>query len=193
MNKRKLKKVLVLFMMISSLLLFSCKKTRTDVEWINDGIEMISDEIDFDDENYIKSIRLLYDGLTEKEKKKIIDYQKLVEAEEKIYDLKLQSGKIIELKYSQNIFRLDLKYISGEEAIEKSISNNEITDFLLKLSKINGEKKNKSGADKSKIVEIHINDDTITCYYNSEYFIFNGSAYVYLEDNLNFVFEYFDK
>lgn len=193
MNKRKLKKVLVLFMMISSLLLFSCKKTRTDVEWINDGIEMISDEIDLDDENYIKSIRLLYDGLTEKEKKKIIDYQKLVEAEEKIYDLKLQSGKIIELKYSQNIFRLDLKYISGEEAIEKSISNNEITDFLLKLSKINGEKKNKSGADKSKIVEIHINDDTITCYYNSEYFIFNGSAYVYLEDNLNFVFEYFDK
>lgn len=193
MDKRKFKKVLVLFMLISFLLLSSCGKTKTDVEWINDGIEMISDEIDLDDENYIKSIRLLYDGLTEKEKKKIVDYQKLVAAEEKIYDLKLQSGKIIELKYSQNIFRLDLKYISGEEAIEKSISNDEITDFLLKLSEINGEKKSKSGADKSKIVEIYINDDTITCYYNSEYFVFNGSTYVYLEDNLNFVFEYFDK
>lgn len=182
--------LLLFFLYIIS---FSCKEKKSDIQWVNDGITMISEEVNLDDENYIKSIRILYDNLSEKEKKKINDYQKLVEAEEKIYNLKLQSGKIIELKFSQDISSLSLKYISGDDEIEKKLSENDAIDFISKLSQISGERKNKNGANKEKYVDILIGNTIITCFYESDYFIINDSTFVFIRGNLDFVFTYFDK
>lgn len=194
MNKRKLKKVLVLFMMISSLLLFSCKKTRTDVEWINDGIEMISDEIDLDDASYIKAIRTLYDGLTEKEKTKIKDYQKLLNAEEKIYNLKKENGIIIELKYTLDVTDVKLKlkntYEDGYYEGEKTIPAYALEDFLLELGEVCGERETRSGANKDVIYEITIGEDKIVYYEDSNYFIFNDNTYSIIDGDFKFLFKY---
>lgn len=184
---------LILLFVFLCIISFSCKEKKSDIQWVNDGITMISEEVNLDDENYIKSIRILYDNLSEKEKKKINDYQKLVEAEEKIYNLKLQSGKIIELKFSQDISSLSLKYISGDDEIEKKLSENDAIDFISKLSQISGERKNKNGANKEKYVDILIGDTIITCFYESDYFIINDNTFVFIRGNLDFVFAYFDK
>lgn len=189
--KDKIKKSLIFILVIFCAFLISCKDIKEDIDWVNDGIASLSDEIDLDDEKIVNAIRLIYDGLNEKEKKKIKEYQKLVDAENKIYELKKEDGLIVELKYSTNVESAKLEYTYINEKNEKVISDKTLEEFLLKLSEVSGEKEKKKNFDQNENIKIIINDDVIICYLNNNYFTYNENTYVLIKGDLNFVFDYF--
>ena len=154
--------------------MFGCRNNnqKDDVSWINNGIAMIDENIGLSDDDFIKSIRLLYDNLQESDKAKITDYQKLVEAEKKIYNLKLEKGIIIEFDFSSN--NIELLYEKDTDVVEKTILEEEKELFLKKLNRLVVEKQNKSGADKSESIIISLDDEEIVYYRNSKYLIYNN-------------------
>lgn len=189
MEKNNVRKSLFLVLLILCLFMISCKETKSDIEWVNEGIAMISDEIDLEDENLINSIRILYDNLTLKEQKKIKNYHKLVDAENKIYNLKIENGTIVELKYSIDLESVKLEYIDTE--YEKILSDESLNEFLVKLSEVSGEKVRNQNFSQSKSIKLTINEDIIICYLDINYFTYNESTYVFKNGNLNFIFDYF--
>lgn len=189
MKKNNVHKSLFFVLLILCMFMFSCKETKSDIEWVNDGIAGLSEEITLNDESVVNSIRILYDGLTEKEQKKIKDYQKLVDAENKIYSLKIENGIIVELKYSSDVENAKLEYIDTES--EKTLSGELLNELLLKLSEVSGEKVKDKNFNQNKSIKININEDTIICYLDVNYFTYNESTYVFKNGNLNFVFDYF--
>lgn len=184
-------KINLLILIIITLCMFGCRNNnqKDDVSWINNGIAMIDENIGLSDDDFIKSIRLLYDNLQESDKAKITDYQKLVEAEKKIYNLKLEKGIIIEFDFSSN--NIELLYEKDTDVVEKTILEEEKEVFLKKLNLLVVEKQNKSGADKSESIIISLDDEGIVYYRNSKYLIYNNSTYVIINGDLNFVFDYF--
>lgn len=184
-------KINLLILIIITLCMFGCRNNnqKDDVSWINNGIAMIDENIGLSDDDFIKSIRLLYDNLQESDKAKITDYQKLVEAEKKIYNLKLEKGIIIEFDFSSN--NIELLYEKDTDVVEKTILEEEKELFLKKLNRLVVEKQNKSGADKSESIIISLDDEEIVYYRNSKYLIYNNSTYVIISGDLNFVFDYF--
>lgn len=184
-------KINLLILIIITLCMFGCRNNnqKDDVSWINNGIAMIDENIGLSDDDFIKSIRLLYDNLQESDKAKITDYQKLVEAEKKIYNLKLEKGIIIEFDFSSN--NIELLYEKDTDVVEKTILEEEKESFLKKLNFLVVEKQNKSGADKSESIIISLDDEEIVYYRNSKYLIYNNSTYVIISGDLNFVFDYF--
>lgn len=184
-------KINLLILIIITLCMFGCRNNnqKDDVSWINNGIAMIDENIGLSDDDFIKSIRLLYDNLQESDKAKITDYQKLVEAENKIYNLKLEKGIIIEFDFSSN--NIELLYEKDTDVVEKTILEEEKESFLKKLNLLVVEKQNKSGADKSESIIISLDDEEIVYYRNSKYLIYNNSTYVIISGDLNFVFDYF--
>ncbi len=184
-------KINLLILIIITLCMFGCRNNnqKDDVSWINNGIAMIDENIGLSDDDFIKSIRLLYDNLQESDKAKITDYQKLVEAEKKIYNLKLEKGIIIEFDFSSN--NIELLYEKDTDVVEKTILEEEKELFLKKLNRLVVEKQNKSGADKSESIIISLDDEGIVYYRNSKYLIYNNSTYVIINGDLNFVFDYF--
>lgn len=184
-------KINLLILIIITLCMFGCRNNnqKDDVSWINNGIAMIDENIGLSDDDFIKSIRLLYDNLQESDKAKITDYQKLVEAEKKIYNLKLEKGIIIEFDFSSN--NIELLYEKDTDVVEKTILEEEKELFLKKLNLLVVEKQNKSGADKSESIIISLDDEEIVYYRNSKYLIYNNSTYVIISGDLNFVFDYF--
>lgn len=184
-------KINLLILIIITLCMFGCRNNnqKDDVSWINNGIAMIDENIGLSDDDFIKSIRLLYDNLQESDKAKITDYQKLVEAEKKIYNLKLEKGIIIEFDFSSN--NIELLYEKDTDVVEKTILEEEKELFLKKLNLLVVEKQNKSGADKSESIIISLDDEGIVYYRNSKYLIYNNSTYVIINGDLNFVFDYF--
>ncbi len=184
-------KINLLILIIITLCMFGCRNNnqKDDVSWINNGIAMIDENIGLSDDDFIKSIRLLYDNLQESDKAKITDYQKLVEAEKKIYNLKLEKGIIIEFDFSSN--NIELLYEKDTDVVEKTILEEEKEVFLKKLNLLVVEKQNKSGADKSESIIISLDDEEIVYYRNSKYLIYNNSTYVIISGDLNFVFDYF--
>ena len=184
-------KINLLILIIITLCMFGCRNNnqKDDVSWINNGIAMIDENIGLSDDDFIKSIGLLYDNLQESDKAKITDYQKLVEAEKKIYNLKLEKGIIIEFDFSSN--NIELLYEKDTDVVEKTILEEEKELFLKKLNRLVVEKQNKSGADKSESIIISLDDEGIVYYRNSKYLIYNNSTYVIINGDLNFVFDYF--
>ena len=184
-------KINLLILIIITLCMFGCRNNnqKDDVSWINNGIAMIDENIGLNDDDFIKSIRLLYDNLQESDKAKITDYQKLVEAEKKIYNLKLEKGIIIEFDFSSN--NIELLYEKDTDVVEKTILEEEKEVFLKKLNLLVVEKQNKSGADKSESIIISLDDEGIVYYRNSKYLIYNNSTYVIISGDLTFVFDYF--
>lgn len=184
-------KINLLILIIITLCMFGCRNNnqKDDVSWINNGIAMIDENIGLSDDDFIKSIRLLYDNLQESDKAKITDYQKLVEAEKKIYNSKLEKGIIIEFDFSSN--NIELLYEKDTDVVEKTILEEEKELFLKKLNRLVVEKQNKSGADKSESIIISLDDEGIVYYRNSKYLIYNNSTYVIINGDLNFVFDYF--
>lgn len=184
-------KINLLILIIITLCMFGCRNNnqKDDVSWINNGIAMIDENIGLSDDDFIKSIRLLYDNLQESDKAKITDYQKLVEAEKKIYNLKLEKGIIIEFDFSSN--NIELLYEKDTDVVEKTILEEEKEVFLKKLNLLVVEKQNKSGADKSESIIISLDDEEIVYYRNSKYLIYNNSTYVIISGDLTFVFDYF--
>lgn len=184
-------KINLLILIIITLCMFGCRNNnqKDDVSWINNGIAMIDENIGLSDDDFIKSIRLLYDNLQESDKAKITDYQKLVEAEKKIYNLKLEKGIIIEFDFSSN--NIELLYEKDTDVVEKIILEEEKEAFLKKLNLLVVEKQNKSGADKSESIIISLDDEGIVYYRNSKYLIYNNSTYVIISGDLTFVFDYF--
>lgn len=184
-------KINLLILIIITLCMFGCRNNnqKDDVSWINNGIAMIDENIGLSDDDFIKSIILLYDNLQESDKAKITDYQKLVEAEKKIYNLKLEKGIIIEFDFSSN--NIELLYEKDTDVVEKTILEEEKELFLKKLNRLVVEKQNKSGADKSESIIISLDDEGIVYYRNSKYLIYNNSTYVIINGDLNFVFDYF--
>lgn len=191
MKKNIFKINFCLLIILFCLCFIGCKKTKSDVEWINDCIEIISDEVSLSDETYISGVRKLYDDLTEKEKKKVVNYEKLVLAEEKIYNLKIEQGRIIFLEYL-NESDVSVSYTSGDETKDKTFSGEELAILLEKLSKVSGEKASDIASNEEKKIVVNIGENTLKYWYSSGYFILNGSNYSILEGELNFLFKYFE-
>lgn len=190
MEKVLRKKWCLVLLLIVLFLGSSCsKKKNSDVDWINNGIAMIGENVKISDDSYIKSIRLLYDSLDENEKALVKDYQKLVDAEKKIYDLKLENGIIIKFDYSDCEVKLVFDSNKGSE--ERSLSDKESKEFLEKFNSLVGEKESKSGANKEMLITIVIGEEKFYYYYDSKYFTYKDITYVIIDGGLNFAFDYF--